>query len=246
MVAFGSPGGRITGSMVKFAVGGLRFDREISAGWQMSPSLGMVSKDVDRLGLDIKNMREPITRSIIQVMIPSTKRNFDAEGRPPWEKLAEYTKNVRGNAGPILNRTGKLKRGATKLDIWKIKDDSAAVIELPQDIWYGAVHQSGYGGMGGLISAARKKLGGKATQKAVNFLAMKMLDSTLLAIEKDPSRPRVRKGGADIPQRQFLMFQEDDEDDIQQIFAEWLEDEAKKVGRFDGRSVRTVWGGPSF
>lgn len=246
MPSFGNSKGMINGSVVKFAVGGLRFDREIEAGWQISPSLGLVAADVDRLGLDIQNMREPITRSIAQVMIPSTRKNFDVEGRPPWEPLADYTKQVRGNSGPILNRTGKLKRGVTTLHIWNIKDNSATVIGLPAEIAYGAVHQSGYGGMGALIAAARKKLGKKASQKAVNTLAMEMLDATLLAIEKDPTRPRVRGGGADIPQRRFLMFQEDDIDDIQQIFAEWLEDEAKKVGKFEGRSVRTTWGGPSF
>jgi hypothetical protein len=43
---------------------------------------------------------------------------------------------------------------------------------------------------------------------------------------------------ATIPQRQFLMFQEDDIDDILQIFAEWMEDEARKVGRFTGMTVK--------
>lgn len=246
MTTFGSPTGKINGSQVKFAVGGMRFDHEIEAGWQISPSLGMVAKDVDKLGLDIENMRVPITRSIVQVMIPSIDKNFDAEGRPPWEELADYTKKVRGGSGPILNRTGKLKRGVTKLHIWSIKNDSATIIELPPEIWYGAIHQSGYGMMSGLISLARKRLGAKATSKKVNTLAMQMLDATLLAIEKDPKRARVKRGAADIPQRRFLMFQEDDIDDILQVFAEWLEDEVKRVGRFDGRSVRTTWGGPSF
>jgi len=246
MPSFGNSKGMINGSMVKFAVGGIRFDREIEAGWQISPSLGLVATDVEKLALEIENMREPITRSIVQVMIPSIARNFAVEGRPPWEPLADYTKQVRGNAGPILNRTGKLKRGVTKLHIWKIKDNSATIVELPQEIWYGAVHQSGYGSIRGLISLARKRLGAKASQKSVNTLAMQMLDATLLDIERDKSRPRVRRGAADIPQRRFLMFQEEDIDDIQQVFAEWLEDEAKKVGKFEGRSVRTTWGGPSF
>jgi hypothetical protein len=34
------------------------------------------------------------------------------------------------------------------------------------------------------------------------------------------------------------MFQEDDIDDILQVFAEWMEDEARKVGRFTGASVK--------
>jgi phage gpG-like protein len=237
MPSFGNSKGMINGSMVKFAVGGMRFDHEIEAGWQISPSLGLVAADIDRLGLSIENTRIPITRAIVQVMIPSIAKNFASEGRPvPWEPLAEYTRSVRGNAGPILNRTGKLKRGVTKLHIWKIKDDSATIIELPQEIWYGAVHQSGYGGFAKYVKMAKAMAPKGARPAQITQLAFKLLDQV------SPSR----QAKIHIPQRQFLMFQEDDVDDIQQVFAEWLEDEAKKVGRFEGRSVRTVWGGPSF
>lgn len=236
MPSFGNSKGMINGSVVKFAVGGMRFDREIEAGWQVSPSLGMVAADVDRLGLEIENMREPITRSIVQVMIPSTARNFAEEGRPPWEPLADYTRKVRGDSGPILDRSGKLKRGVTKLHIWNVKDNSAAVTELPPEIWYGAIHQSGYGGFSKYIKQAKAMAPKGARPKQINDLAFALLGRVA------PSRQsKIR-----IPQRRFLMFQEDDIDDIQQVFAEWLEDEAKKVGKFEGRSVRTTWGGPSF
>lgn len=235
---FGDPNGPINGSMIKLSIGGgLRFDGHIEGigmGWQISPSLGLVAKDVDRLALDIEDMKVPIRRSIEQVMIPSIKKNFMEEGRPtPWQDLAEYTVEVRGTTSPILVRTGALVRGVTQLSIWDISKESATVRGLPQYIWYGAIHQEGLGSFGKYIAKAKKQLGPKASTLAVNKLAFDMFDES----------GSFKMG---IPQRQFLLFQEDDEDDIMQVFAEWLEDEAKRVGRFTGRSVRTVWGGPSW
>lgn len=232
---------QITGSAIKLSIGGgLRFDKDIpknvAAGWTIAPSLGIVARDVDRLGLAIKNMKVPLEKSIKEVMIPSIRRNFDVGGRPPWEPLADYTVQVRGNTGPILQATGALKRGVTQLSIWDIGNSSATVKSLPQYIWYGAIHQEGLGSFGKHIRAAKKLLGGKASGKSVLKKAFELLGKV----------PPERQKKMSIPQRQFLMFQEDDMDDIQQVFAEWLEDEAKKVGRFTGRSVRTVWGGPSF
>lgn len=237
----GDPFGMITGSMVKFAVGGMRFDHEVEAGWALSPSLGMVARDIEKLGLELENMREPITRSIVQVMIPSTDRNFREEGRPPWEELAEYTVKVRNfSEHPILQRTGKLRRGVTKLHIWHIKDDSATIISLPPEISYGVLHQGGYGGYMKWIRKAQQVLGpgkhgGEVTMSAADRL-----------IEQAKRSGTWRAPRAFMPQRRFLMFQEQDVDDILQIFAEWLEDKLREVGRFEGRSTRTVWGGPSF
>lgn len=236
----GDPNGIITGSMVKFAVGGMRFDHEIEAGWALSPSLGMVARDIERLGLEIENMREPITKSIVQVMIPSIDRNFREEGRPPWEELAEYTVKMRNfRERPILQRTGALRRGVTKLYIWHIKDDSATILSLPPFISYGVLHQGGYGGYMKWVRQARGVIGPGKGASRENDMADK-----LIAQAKAAGTWRTPR--AFIPQRRFLMFQEQDIDDILQIFAEWLEDKVKEVGWFTGRSVRTVWGGPSF
>lgn len=78
-------------------------------------------------------------------MIPSIRRNFDEEGRPPWEELSWDTAYQRGEEHPILNRTGKLKRRATQLARWTIGRHTASFRDLPQDVWYGKVHQAGYG-----------------------------------------------------------------------------------------------------
>lgn len=222
---------------IKLALGGMRFDRDLDLDWQITPSIGIVAKDIERMGLALTSYKEPLEQSIKEVMMPSIRKNFDAGGRPEkWPPLAEYTLHVKGHSGveggdkPLI-RTGALRRGASSFQIWDIGNTSATVRSLPDEIWYGAVHQSGYGGMGALISLARRQLGAGATQKAVNLLAMHMLDRTLLSIEKDPSRKRVGKS-SDIPQRRFIMFQEDDIDDIQDIFYLWLVKITIVQGRF--------------
>jgi phage gpG-like protein len=89
-------------------------------------------------------MREPLKRSIQQVLAPSFKKNFDVGGRPnPWEPLADYTVEVRGSATPILERSRLLKRTIQQLNIWTIDREKAALLDLPSKIWYGKLQQAG-------------------------------------------------------------------------------------------------------
>lgn len=222
--------GKITKGRISLNVGGgLRFDRDIKGtvelGWFITPSIGLLAKDIDRMGLRIKSMKEPLTRAVKQVIIPSIRRNFDEQGRPDkWEPLAEYTVQVRGTTGPILTRTGRLKRGATQFNIWSISDTSAALKKLPDSVWYGAIHQAGTGGFGQYMVQAQRELGRGASGREVIAHAYDLLDKA--------------RGGARghksvyIPQRQFVMYQDDDEDDIQEIFYEWLVERSIKEGKF--------------
>lgn len=222
--------GKITKGRISLNVGGgLRFDRDIQGtvelGWFITPSIGLLAKDIDRMGLSIKSMREPLTRAVKQVIIPSIRKNFDEEGRPDkWEPLEEYTVKVRGNTGPILTRTGKLKRGATQFNIWSISDTSAALKKLPDSVWYGAIHQAGSGGFGQYMVQAQRELGRGATGREVIGRAFELLDR---------ARGSTRDHRAIvIPRRQFVMYQDDDEDDIQQIFYDWLVERSIKEGKF--------------
>lgn len=249
----------ITASDVKYAAGDIfpeYIHNGIGAGWSITPSLGIVARDMDRLALDIENLKVPMTRSIQRVVIPSVRTNFAVGGRPHWEPLAPDTVKLRGTSGPILFRSGRLRDAATSLQIWDIGKTSATIRELPQDAWYGVVHQSGIGGFARYIEAAKRKLksqGRKLSGKNVLAEAFKAMDYVVGAPPPPASPGKERKQGrtvppsehvpvaaskAYIPQRQFLMFQEDDIDDILQIFAEWLEEEARKAGRFTGASVR--------
>lgn len=109
------------------------------------PPPTMIAADYAEVGLQIKSFREPLKRSIQQVMAPSFAKNFDAGGRPAWEPLADSTladKAALGYPDDILIRTGKLKRVAQQLNIWNITTEEAYVDNLP-NAEYGFFHEGG-------------------------------------------------------------------------------------------------------
>lgn len=128
-------------------VKGLRLDVDLM--FDFHPSIGLLAKQVDTFGMNIKSFREPLKRSIQKVLAPSFRANFDAQGRPlRWAPLAEFTVEKRGASGPILDRSGLLKRTIQQFNIWSIDSEKAAITNLPQKIWYGKLHQAGYKGTG--------------------------------------------------------------------------------------------------
>lgn len=119
---------------------------------EFKPSLEVIKKDLDALGTDIRSFKEPLTRCIKQVMIPSIRMNFDSGGRPRWAPYAASTLEFHENLGlsmpdSLLVKSGALRRTATQLNLWTITKDQAKVNDLPQNVWYGKVHQTG--GRGG-------------------------------------------------------------------------------------------------
>jgi phage gpG-like protein len=252
MTSSKGPNDPITGSEIKLAAGDIfpeYIHGGIGAGWAITPSLGIVARDMDRLALAIEDLKVPLARSIMQVVIPSIRTNFAVGGRPTWEPLADYTIEVRGSAEPVLFRSGRLRDAATSWQIWDVGKTSATIREFPPGAWYGVLHQAGIGGFARYVEAAKRKLGPKASGKQVLKEAYKAMDYVLGSPGGVTRSGKQGKAGigtperqlaskASIPQRQFLMFQEDDIDDILQVFAEWLEDEARKVGRFTGATVK--------
>lgn len=141
-VSVGSDG--IYAADIASALANIQFSNVVITDIKIVPLPAIVAADVDRLGLDIRSFREPLTRCIKQVMIPSIRKNFVSGGRPAWEPLSEGTIIRRGySAWPILNVTGKLQRRATQLNIWTIGFESAQVESLPSDAYYGMFHQGG-------------------------------------------------------------------------------------------------------
>lgn len=209
---------------------GLRLDSGILS-FDFKPSIGILARDIDKLGMDISSFREPLEKSIRQVMIPSFRKNFEAEGRPGWTPMSEGTRAFRAKTGKaqsskLLHLTGALEAAVTSESLWSITDVFAAVRALPASVSYGNVHQEGYGGMGRVIKANVKK-GMKPGEAAK--AAMKALDAKILAGKA------VTKGvSVNIPARPFVMFQEEDEDDIMEIFDTWLGEQAAKSGFIGG------------
>lgn len=217
------------------AIMGLRFDRIQSMKFEVRPSIGMVAKDIQRLGLDIRSFKEPLSRAIKLVIIPSIRKNFQVGGRPEWDPLAEATIKARNfSAWPILVRTGKLQRRATQLNIWDISMTSATVRSLPADAFYGVYHQAGTGGT--LHSKIMNTRPGSAEAKKLLAPLFKRAMKELPGASDARIKARVQGYIADetweLPQRQFIMYQDDDIPRIQEIFVLWMTERARRVGRF--------------
>lgn len=176
-------------------VKGLRIDTGLN--FTFKPSIGITTKGLSAFQKDIQSFKVPLTDAIQRVIIPSIQRNFDIGGRPEWRELAEYTVEVRGNASPILVRTGRLKRTMARSDIWSIDNQKAALLDLPQAIWYGKLHQAGYG------EASKRK--------------------SLEDIVRNPSA----QTKAYIPARPFVMVHPEDFSKINTVFETWLARQAR-------------------
>jgi phage gpG-like protein len=187
--------------------------------FEFVPSLSIMAKDVLKLGLDIRSFKVPLQRAVKEVMIPSIRQNFDSEGRPPWPELEAGTLMNREYAGyddgPILNRSGALRRVATQLNIWTINQQSATVRDLPESVWYGKVQQAGTDGGGA----------GTDTMSTTGLSLQETIDKLRAQAAASGS-----VGKADIPPRPFIMFQDDDPDKIEAVFGKWLDERIALAG----------------
>jgi len=195
---------------------GLRINQGITT--QMLPSIsfeptiGITAKRIDRLGMNIKSFREPLRRSIKEVVAPSIRKNFDVGGRPPWPPLApdtlEIREHVHGRSGtsPLVS-SGLLRKTASQLNVWTYTTTSAILAGLPEKVRYGGIHQAGYEGK-------RSSAGGKSLKAIV---------------------AKAKSGGGKgrevppIPARPFVLLQEDDIPKIEKVFIDWMGERIDKA-----------------
>lgn len=82
------------------------------------------ASDIQLLDLKLSSFRKPLEQARDLVVIPSIKMNFEAQGRPQWKQLTQKTMQNRLREGyprgPILDKSGRLKRAATKKNIWDL------------------------------------------------------------------------------------------------------------------------------
>lgn len=125
----------------------------------------------------ISNFVEPLTKSLLYVIIPSIAENFAAQGRPrPWEPLSSDTVRIRMAARPILIRTGALFAAITDPNNWTVTQSDVWVSNTAAIPQYGEYHQMG---------------------------------------------TRV------MPKREFVLFQEEDYQGIEQVFGMWIEENVR-------------------
>lgn len=186
----------------------LTSDKVTSLTMTFEPSIGIMARRVDKLGMDIRSFREPLKRAIKEVVIPSIAQNFHKHGRPRWAPLTTETVEQKGHAIPLV-RSGALKKTMGLLNIWHIDTEKALLANLPESVWYGVVHQMGTGG---------HNVGRFQDNEAI--------------IAYDPLDDRFYNAGAEgaIPARPFVMLQEEDEQAIDEIFLDWLDERALHAG----------------
>lgn len=109
--------------------------------WQ--PSLTLMASQFDTLGTSIKSFKEPLTRSVKEVIIPSIGTNFDVGGRPAWAPLADFTIANKGSSAPLID-TGKLLNAATALRAWTIDGVGGEARLDNVSVTYGYYHQGGF------------------------------------------------------------------------------------------------------
>lgn len=195
--------------------------RNVRVGLHFEPSVGILARKVDKLGLDIRSFKEPLKRAVKQVMIPSIRTNFAVGGRPGWEPLAESTILRRKGSSKPLVRSGKLSKTMQQLNIWDIDKEKAIILDLPGSIWYGKVHQAGYGSgtsstgyTGGSLNIGLGKRGSPKTRRG--------LYGNVGQAESGRS--------VNVPQRRFVMVQPEDGVKIERVFEEWLGERIAAAG----------------
>jgi phage gpG-like protein len=109
---------------------------------------------------------------------------------------------------------------ASSFEVWTITNETASIRQLPSQVWYGNLHQAGYGSIEG---TARRLLG----KGARNAEALEVAIGRLMMGARDPSQ----QSKFVIPQREFALFQDEDVEAIQEIFIEWMGRRADQVGR---------------
>lgn len=112
----------------------------------MGPKLAATKMATLDISIRAGGFRQPLQRSIREVLIPELEHQFDVGGDPAWAGLAEVTiekKQRQGRNNGILQETMKLRKAVTAYDRWRVRDDEAIFSGLPGYAHYGVYHLSG-------------------------------------------------------------------------------------------------------
>jgi phage gpG-like protein len=161
-----------------------------------------------KAGNKAKDLKVPLKRCGI-LMLRSVDKNFRAEGRPKrWAPLSPMTiamRRKKGKGAKILQDTGKGKGSI----VYKVVSNQKVQIGTGLD--YMRIHQTG----GSIKIPARTIRPVKA--KALHWISSAGEDVFAMVVHQKARTAR-------IPQRKFLLFQEDDKKNIVKIFTEYLEE----------------------
>jgi len=111
----------------------------------IDPSPAIIVGGFYRAAGAFRSFKQPIEEAIKGIVIPSINANFEAEGIPPWEPLAEVTITRREYPGmPILQQTGKMKEMVTSIKPWTINNNEAYLLASSLgSAYYAGIHEAG-------------------------------------------------------------------------------------------------------
>lgn len=123
----------------------------VSIWFESDPVFGPKLTAAKLAALDVSiragGFRQPLDRSVREVLIPAIEHQFDVGGDPKWKDTKAITKLNRIRRGnsptPVLVETGKLKKAATAIGRWRVRDDEAIFTGLPGHAYYGTYHLTG-------------------------------------------------------------------------------------------------------
>ncbi len=108
-------------------------------------ALQLFAADMRGMAADIagtNRMRRPLLEIAKEVLIPSINKNFAAGGRPKrWEPalpISQY--RTQHGGGPTLWVTGKMKKAATRMARFKVKNNVMTYGNFPPTVWFAMVH----------------------------------------------------------------------------------------------------------
>lgn len=200
---------------------------QIDPGSKTTRGAMIYANELDFLGLQLRTFREPLEATLRQVLVPSIKENFQQQGRPAWQKLAPSTIRKRllegYPRGPILERSGRLKKQATKLNIWQV---SANQIRIRSSYFEQLVPYARFMQFG---TSQRNKL------MSTGHISFSSLTNRFMVSESRALRVH-NYGG--IPARPFIQLTVDEEAAVQMVFYAWL---VGKVNKYWGPEERGLF-----
>ena len=162
-----------------------------------------------KAGNKTKDLKVPLKRCGI-LMLSSIDKNFRAEGRPKrWAPLSPMTIAMRrkeGKEAKILQDTGRGKNSI----VYKVVSNQK--VQIGTNLGYMKIHQEG----GSIKIPARDIYPVRA--RVLHWVDPNTGEDIFAMHVHQKERM------AKIPQRKFLLFQEDDKKNIVNIFTEYLEE----------------------
>jgi len=148
--------------------------------------------------------RSGALKNIGEALLQTTHERFDEERDPSgkkWQPLAQLTRKLRGEAGPILNRSGRLKMSVNY-------EVSGSVLKIGPNTVDAAVHQFGLG----LVPRDKKALRIPAGTRGVEGRSP----------DRENKKSAIFAKSVTIPARPYIGFGERDEAAAMDAIEDWF------------------------